>query len=122
MNVTHLHSNVFPRSGYKPVHLTTNYLSATKFHPSRTVVVLNFQPEAETHVKSLVSRFGIIEICETIKEEDTPSCLAVIQYMQVASALNALLALPDCKVSFKIILSFKNKVKSGVSIQHFFVL
>ncbi len=74
-------------------------MSATKFHPTRTVVVLNFQPEAETHVKSLVSRFGIIEICETIKEADIPSCLAVIQYMEVSSALNALLALPDCKVS-----------------------
>ena len=82
----------------KPLNLSSNYLSANSFHPTRTVVVLNFLPEAETHVKSLVSRFGVMEICETIKDEDAISSLAVIQYMEVTSALNALLALPDCKV------------------------
>lgn len=95
---SYTYSNGSSSHSVKPSNLSSNYLSATAFHPTRTVVVLNFLPEAETHVKSLVSRFGVIEICETIKDEDALSSLAVIQYMEVTSALNALLALPDCKV------------------------
>ncbi|GIX82905.1 hypothetical protein CEXT_762291 [Caerostris extrusa] len=44
------------------------------------------------------SMFGIVEICETIKE-DEPSCLAVVQYKFKLSAADALLAMPNCQTN-----------------------
>lgn len=69
----------------------------TPFHPNRTIAVQNFQPDAETHVQSLVAMFGIMESCEIIKD-DAPSGLAVVQYRSKTSAADALLAIPCCQV------------------------
>ncbi|XP_035233360.1 uncharacterized protein LOC118205176 isoform X3 [Stegodyphus dumicola] len=67
------------------------------FHPTRTIVVQNFLPEAEVHVRSFVALFGITEVCEIIRD-DARSCLAVIQYKSKTSAADALLAMPYCQV------------------------
>ncbi|KAG8191268.1 hypothetical protein JTE90_003279 [Oedothorax gibbosus] len=67
------------------------------FNPSRTIVIQNFLSEAESHVQSFVAMFGIVEICDLIKE-DAPSCLAVVQYKYKRSAADALLAMPYCQV------------------------
>ncbi|XP_035233359.1 uncharacterized protein LOC118205176 isoform X2 [Stegodyphus dumicola] len=66
------------------------------FHPTRTIVVQNFLPEAEVHVRSFVALFGITEVCEIIRD-DARSCLAVIQYKSKTSAADALLAMPYCQ-------------------------
>lgn len=78
------------------------------FNPSRTIVVQNFLSEAEAHVQSFVAMFGIVEICDLIKE-DAPSCLAVVQYKFKRSAADALLAMPYCQVNHLLILH--NNVK-----------
>ncbi|XP_054721230.1 uncharacterized protein LOC129231010 [Uloborus diversus] len=73
------------------------YAAESAFYPSRTIVVQNFLPEAETHVRSLVAMFGVIEVCEIIRD-DSPSWVAVVQYRSKVSAADALLAMPYFKV------------------------
>ncbi|GFU25126.1 RRM domain-containing protein [Nephila pilipes] len=99
-----LRTNTYPRKNIIPPDTQEKFTSnasflknANTFYPSRTIVVQNFLPEAEAHVQSFVAMFGVVEICELIKE-DAPSCLAVVQYKLKRSAADALLAMPYCQV------------------------
>ncbi|GFS62893.1 RRM domain-containing protein [Trichonephila inaurata madagascariensis] len=99
-----LRTNTYPRKSLIPSDVQEKFMSNASFlknintfYPSRTIVVQNFLPEAEAHVQSFVAMFGVVEICELIKE-DAPSCLAVVQYKLKRSAADALLAMPYCQV------------------------
>ncbi|XP_015924977.1 uncharacterized protein [Parasteatoda tepidariorum] len=79
---------------------STNLLflkTVNAFHPSRTIIVQNFLPEAEVHVRSFIAMFGIVEICEVIGD-DALSALAVVQYKSKTSAADSLLAMPNCQI------------------------
>ncbi|XP_055939531.1 uncharacterized protein LOC129969130 isoform X1 [Argiope bruennichi] len=95
---TYPRTNLIPPEGKEKFNPDTLFLrNVNAFYPSRTIVVQNFLSEAEAHVQSFVAMFGIVEICELIKE-DAPSCLAVVQYKFKRSAADALLAMPNCQV------------------------